>query len=63
MPQPIALVGIGKIARDQHLPVIAGDPDFELAAAVSRNDTVEGVPNFTDIDRFLAEGPEAAVAL
>ena len=30
---------------------------------MSRNDRIEGVPNFTDIDAFLAEGPAAAVAL
>jgi D-galactose 1-dehydrogenase len=63
MPHPVALVGIGKIAHDQHLPAIAADPDFELVAAVSRHGSVEGVPNFADLDRFLAEGPEAAVAL
>ncbi len=63
MTYPVALVGIGKIARDQHLPAIAADPDFQLVAAVSRNQTVDAVPNFTDIDSFLAEGPEAAVAL
>ena len=62
-PLPVALVGVGKIARDQHLPAIAGDPEFRLAAAVSRNETVAGVPNFTDLDRFLAEGPPAAVVL
>lgn len=63
MPTPLALVGIGKIARDQHLPAIAADPDFELAATVSRHASVEGVPSFPDIDRFLAEGPEGAVVL
>ena len=63
VPFPVALVGVGKIARDQHIPAIAADPDFELVAAVSRHATIDGVPNFHDIDRFLAEGPEAAVAL
>ena len=33
----IALVGIGKIAVDQHVPAIAGSPDWELAATVSRH--------------------------
>ena len=60
---PVALVGVGKIARDQHIPAIAADPDFELVAAVSRNATIEGVPSFTDLDTFLADGPPAAVAL
>jgi D-galactose 1-dehydrogenase len=33
----IALIGFGKIAEDQHLPAIAANPDFELAAIVSLN--------------------------
>jgi len=60
---PITLVGIGKIARDQHLPAIAASRDFRLVAAVSRNETVPGVANFSDLDRFLAEGPDGAVSL
>jgi predicted dehydrogenase len=63
MTIPVAVVGVGKIARDQHLPAIAADPDFTLAAAVSRHGRVEGVPNFTDLDSFLAEGPPAALAI
>lgn len=60
---PIAIVGIGKIARDQHLPAIAADPDFHLVAAVSRHGSIDGIANFTDFDRFLAEGPAGAVSL
>jgi D-galactose 1-dehydrogenase len=52
----LALVGIGKIARDQHLPAIAADPAFELVAAVSRNARVEGVANFATIDALVASG-------
>ncbi len=52
-PIRIAVVGVGKIARDQHLPSIAASPDFELVAAVSRNASVEGVSNFPDIDSLL----------
>ncbi|MFO1141563.1 MAG: Gfo/Idh/MocA family oxidoreductase [Amaricoccus sp.] len=63
MTWPVALVGVGKIARDQHIPAIANDPDFTLAAGVSRHATIEGVPTFSDLDAFLADGPEAAVAL
>ena len=40
----IALVGIGKIALDQHVPAIAASPDWELAATVSRNDQVFAPP-------------------
>jgi predicted dehydrogenase len=63
MPYPIAIVGIGKIARDQHLPAIGADPDFARVAGVSRHGSIDGVPHFTDLDGFLADGPEAAVAL
>lgn len=50
----IALVGIGKIARDQHIPSIAEGSDFDLKAAVSRHGKVEGIENHTDFDAFLA---------
>jgi predicted dehydrogenase len=52
----LALIGIGKIARDQHLPAIAANPGFELVAAVSRNARVEGVANFTEIHALIASG-------
>ena len=55
-PIRLALIGIGKIARDQHLPAIAGDPAFELVAAVSRNARVEGVANFRDLGALIASG-------
>ena len=51
----IALVGIGKIALDQHVPAIAASPDWELAATVSRNGRVEGVQAFTDFDTFFLQ--------
>jgi D-galactose 1-dehydrogenase len=57
----IALVGIGKIAVDQHVPAISDNPDWELAATVSRHGTVEGVPAHTDFDRMLEERPEIRV--
>lgn len=55
-PLRLAIVGVGKIARDQHLPAIAADPRFELVAAVSRNATVDGVANYRDIAELLAAG-------
>ena len=51
----IALVGIGKIAIDQHVPAIARSDDWELTATVSRAGTVDGVPSYTDFDLMLAE--------
>lgn len=32
----IGVIGLGKIAQDQHLPVIAGDSDFDLTAVASQ---------------------------
>ncbi|GGD86229.1 dehydrogenase [Aureimonas endophytica] len=54
----IALVGVGKIARDQHVPAIAGQEGVELVAACSRNATLEGVASFTDFDEMLRAMPE-----
>lgn len=50
----IALVGIGKIALDQHVPALMASSDWELAATVSRNATVEGVEAWTDLNALLA---------
>jgi D-galactose 1-dehydrogenase len=57
----VALVGIGKIALDQHVPAISASPDWELAATVSRNGSVPGVTAFTDFAAFLAERPDVPV--
>lgn len=52
----IAIVGVGKIARDQHLPAIAANPDFTLVAGVSHAGEAPGVPNFKDIRELAASG-------
>ncbi|HVI99905.1 MAG TPA: Gfo/Idh/MocA family oxidoreductase [Sphingomonas sp.] len=57
-PVPIAIIGIGKIARDQHIPTIAADPNFRLAAVVTRNHPIEGVPAFATITEMAAAMPE-----
>ncbi len=60
----LAIVGVGKIARDQHLPAIAGNPGFELVAAASRNAQVDNVRNYSDIGELLgAERELDAVSL
>ena len=58
MALKLALVGIGKIARDQHIPALAADPRFELVACASRHARVEGVANFADIETLLAAVPQ-----
>ncbi len=56
-PIRLALVGMGKIAHDQHVPAIAGNADITLAATVSRNgEGVEGVPHFHDLADLIASG-------
>ena len=57
----VALVGIGKIALDQHVPALNASPDFELAATISRSGKVEGIPAFTAFATFLAERPDIPV--
>ena len=55
MPLKLGLVGIGKIARDQHIPALAADPRFELVACASRHARVDGVANFPSVEALLAE--------
>lgn len=51
----IAIAGLGKIARDEHLPAIAADPRFELAAVVTRSgDPAVDVPCFGDVSSMLS---------
>ena len=61
----IALIGFGKIAHDQHLPVIRADPSFELAATVNKDGQgVEDAPHFDDIAALIESGvPVDAVSI
>jgi len=57
-PFSLGLVGLGKIAVDQHLPAIAANPRFALAAVVDRRGTARpGVPSFRSQDEMLAALP------
>jgi predicted dehydrogenase len=56
----VGLLGIGKIARDQHIPALNANPRFDLAACASRNASVPGVPSFPDLDTMLAAVPDLA---
>ncbi len=58
-PIRLAIVGLGKIARDQHLPAIAATPGIDLVAVASRNAApLEGMPHFTTLHDLLAAGPQ-----
>ena len=50
----LAIVGLGKIARDQHLQAIAATDGVELVAVASRHAGLDGVANFATLDELLA---------
>jgi D-galactose 1-dehydrogenase len=53
----IGIVGLGKIAREQHLPAIAANPALKLVAVASPSSKLAGVPNFPTVDVMLREVP------
>ena len=53
-PTSIAIVGLGKIARDQHLPSIAANSAFSLVATASPHNRRENVPAYKDTAELLA---------
>jgi D-galactose 1-dehydrogenase len=63
-PIRLAIVGLGKIARDQHLPTLAQSGDFELTAIASLHGRLDLVPNFASLSELIASNAELdAVAL
>lgn len=56
-PTSIAVVGVGKIARDQHLPALAAHPDFSLEALVSLDDCGIDLPCFRTVTEMAAAMP------
>lgn len=54
----LGLVGIGKIARDQHLPAIAQEPAFALIGAASRNAYDPELIRYSTLGEMLAALPE-----
>jgi D-galactose 1-dehydrogenase len=61
----IAIIGVGKISLDQHLPVIAKDSRFKLAGLVSQRGLQQpGVPTFRTPAELYAALPDLdAVAI
>jgi D-galactose 1-dehydrogenase len=63
-PVKVGIVGVGKIARDQHIPSMRANPSFSFAAATSRHAQAEGVRNFHSLREMLAGVPDLdAVAI
>ncbi|MEP6885985.1 MAG: Gfo/Idh/MocA family oxidoreductase [Gammaproteobacteria bacterium] len=60
----IAIVGLGKIARDQHVPSISASRDFELIAVASPHHSLDNMPSYQNIEALLHAVPDVeAVAL
>jgi D-galactose 1-dehydrogenase len=60
----IAIVGMGKIARDQHVATILNDSRFRLAATVDPGGGLEAIPTFPNLRSLLSDGPRIdAVAI
>jgi D-galactose 1-dehydrogenase len=60
----LALVGLGKIARSQHLPALAGVDRIVVAAAADPNGAIDDVAHFATLEQLLVGAPDIdAVAL
>ena len=57
-PIKIGLVGLGKIAVDQHIPAIRANPGFELVAGCSPHARPDGITAYNDMAGMLAAHPE-----
>lgn len=56
-PLRIAIVGFGKIARDQHAPAIAAVEGTVLAAVADPHASLPGVPHAPTLEALLRDGP------
>jgi len=56
----LGLVGVGKIARDQHLPAIADNPDLQLLAVANRSPAQVHVPCHGSLEALLDAEPDVA---
>lgn len=63
-PIGIGIVGLGKIARDQHIPAIRGNPDFKLVAYASPGSRDHSIEGFSEMGAMLeAHSDIVAVSL
>jgi D-galactose 1-dehydrogenase len=66
MPIKLAIIGLGKIARDSHVPAVAAMGAFELAAAVDPSGVgLPGIAAFASVEELLGtcRGSLDAVAI
>ncbi|MEI9903879.1 MAG: hypothetical protein WDN06_07735 [Asticcacaulis sp.] len=57
-PIRLGIVGLGKIAIDQHLPAVAKSKDFKLVAACSLQAPETPFPVYEDFDEMLRKHPD-----
>jgi D-galactose 1-dehydrogenase len=63
-PLRVAIVGFGKIARDQHVPAISATDGVELVAVADPVASLPGVPHAATLAELLRGGPDIdAVAI
>ena len=63
-PLRVAIVGFGKIARDQHVPAMAATDGVELVAVADPVASLPGVPHAATLVELLRGGPDIdAVAI
>ena len=49
----VGIVGVGKIAKEQHIPALRANVSFELVACVSSHTKVDGVANYPNLESML----------
>jgi predicted dehydrogenase len=54
----VGIVGIGKIARDQHIPVLRSRTAFALLGCAGGSGKIEGLPVFASVEDMLDGLPE-----
>jgi len=54
----LGIVGIGKIARDQHVPAMLANPRFALVATADPQGSLDGVAAYTDLAAMIAGTPD-----
>ncbi|MGP9663019.1 Gfo/Idh/MocA family protein [Halomonas sp. AOP22-C1-8] len=60
----IGLVGVGKIARDQHIPAMAAATSCQFVATADPNAVLPGTPGYASLEAMLDAHPEiTAVAI
>jgi len=57
-PLKIGLVGLGKIAVDQHIPAIRANRNWELVAGCSPSSRIDGLRCYTSMEAMLSEHPD-----